>query len=143
MAAHCRPSCRAPAANALQVLGKILICLVVIVCTGDQSLIHLAPIVFVFAIVVVARFRNADLEKVRIAKHRVGSCVAAARMAIDAGAVDVDPRISRGELLHAADLIRQRVITHVAVVKVVKTLDRSGFPIPSISTTMKPSSASA
>src|SRR5690606_40175596 len=49
---------------------------------------------------------SADLEEVRVAEHRAGGGVAAARMAPDADAVDVDPRIARGELLHHRDLVR-------------------------------------
>src|SRR2546421_13088800 len=43
-------------------------------------------------------------------------------MAVDAGAVDVDPRIAARELLRRRDLVGQRVVAHVGVVRVVKFL---------------------
>ena len=43
-------------------------------------------------------------------------------MAVDAGRVDVDPRIALRELLHPGDLIGQRVVAHVAVVGLVERL---------------------
>src|SRR5262245_46780422 len=43
-------------------------------------------------------------------------------MTPDAGAIDVDPGVSLGTLLHAGHLIGQRVVTHVAVIRGVKLL---------------------
>src|SRR5438132_9287207 len=43
-------------------------------------------------------------------------------MAIDASALDIDPRVAFGKLLHRGYLIRQSVIAHVAIISIVKFL---------------------
>ena len=43
-------------------------------------------------------------------------------MAIDASALDIDPRVAFGKLLHRGHLIRQSVIAHVAIISIVKFL---------------------
>ena len=70
----------------------------------------------------VPGFRDPDLEEIRIAEHGVGRRVAAARMSVDARAIDVDPRVLRRKLLHAGHLIGKRVVAHVAVIRLVKLL---------------------
>jgi hypothetical protein len=72
-------------------------------------------------------------------EHRTGSGVAAAGVAPDADPIEVDPRVPAGEILDAGDLVGQRVVLDVFEVGVV---ERLGVPMPSIATTMKPSSAS-
>ena len=68
----------------------------------------------------VSRFRDAHLEEVWITEHCIGRGEPAARVAIDPGAVNVDPRIVLSELLHARDLIRQSVVAHLAVIRIVE-----------------------
>src|SRR3546814_7745113 len=65
---------------------------------------------------------RADLEQVRIAEHRAGGGVAAAGLAPYAGAVEVDPGVAFGQLLHPRDLVGQRVVADVAEVRVVEGL---------------------
>src|SRR3954452_9875040 len=43
-------------------------------------------------------------------------------MTVDAGTIDVDPREPRGKFLHRPDLVGQRVVAHVAVVRLVELL---------------------
>ena len=45
---------------------------------GQQPLITLAPVVLVFALVVIARFGDTNLEEIRVAEHRVGGSESAA-----------------------------------------------------------------
>ena len=98
----------------------------------ERALIALAPVVFVLALVVVAGLGDADLEEVvvRRAQQRVRGDEAAARVAPHRGLVDVDPRILLRELLHAGDLIGNRVVTaHRAVVRVgerLRSIRRAG-----------------
>ncbi len=111
----------------LQVSRHELVGLVVVVRGAvrvrlEQPLPLLAPVVLVLAVVVVAGLRDADLEEVRVAEHRVGGRVAAAGVAVDAGAGEVDPRVALGQLLHGGDLVRQAVVAHVAVVGGVERL---------------------
>src|SRR3546814_1016426 len=70
----------------------------------------------------VAAFGDADLEKSRVAEHRAGGGVAAAGVAPDAGAVEVDPGVAFGQLAHAGDLVGQGVVADVAEVRVVEGL---------------------
>src|SRR5690606_28567417 len=95
---------------------------------GDdwQSLPLLGPVVLVAAVVVVAALGDADLEEIRVAEHRTGGGVAATGVAPDAGAVEVDPGVAFGQLLHAGDLVGQRVVTDVADVGVVEGLGAPG-----------------
>src|ERR1051325_10688938 len=41
-------------------------------------------------------------------------------MTVDSCTVDVDPGIELGELLHSGQLIRKRIVTHVAVIRLVE-----------------------
>src|SRR5207244_4815551 len=88
----------------------------------QQSLVALTPIVLVFALVVIASLRDSDLEEIRIAEHRVGGGEPAAGVSVDSGAIDIDPREPLRQLLHAGNLIGQCVVSHLAVVGVVKRL---------------------
>ena len=91
-----------------------------------QAVVALGPIVLVRSVVVVAGFADADLEEVRIEEHRGGGGIAPARMAPDAGAIQVDPRILRRQRLHPRDLVGQGVVDHVAVVRVLEGLAAPG-----------------
>src|ERR1700735_783950 len=96
---------------AFQIFGHVLIGLVVVVGGAvrifhEQALVAFAPVVFILAIIVVARLGNSHLEKIGITKHGVGSGVAAAGMAVDSSAVDIDPGIFRGGFFHSRDLVR-------------------------------------
>lgn len=83
---------------ALQIFCEILIRLVIVVsCTvltfHQQSLVVLAPIVFIFPIVVIPGLGDADLEKIRVAEHRIDGGVSSAGMAPDADAGNINPEI--------------------------------------------------
>src|SRR5262249_44210482 len=87
----------------LQVFGLKLVGLVVVIGAAagfgfQQALPLFGPIVFVDAIVVVAGFRDPHLEEIGVAEHRAGGGESAARMAVDTGAIDVDPGVALGEL---------------------------------------------
>src|SRR3546814_3578828 len=78
---------------AFEPVGVALVGLVVVVARAvlrdhRQALPLLGPVVLVAAVVVVAAFGDADLEKSRVAEHRAGGGVAAAGVAPDAGAVE-------------------------------------------------------
>src|ERR1035438_7628162 len=111
---------------ALQILGEILIGLVVVIRAvarfAQQPLIALAPIVLVLAVVVVAGLRDPDLEEVRIAEHGIRRGVTAAGVSPDARPFNVDPGKPPRQLLHAAHLVGQRIVAHVAVIGVVEAL---------------------
>ena len=70
----------------------------------------------------IARFGNADLKEIGVAKHRRCGSKTAARVAPDADAVEVDVVIFGGELFYARDLVFESVIGHVAVARIVKGL---------------------
>ena len=60
---------------ALEVLGKVLVRLDLVVVSPigilhEQALIALAPVVLVVALIVVSRFGDPDLEEIGIAEHR-------------------------------------------------------------------------
>ena len=95
-----------------------------------EALVSFAPIVFVFAIIVISRFGDADLEEVGIAEHGVGGCEPAAGMTVDRRSIGVDPAIAPRQFFHAGDLIGQRVVAHVRVVRVVKRLRSPRRPHP-------------
>src|ERR1700742_5027897 len=112
---------------ALQVLGKVLIGLrgVIIGPIGiahQQPIIALTPVVLIVAIVMVTGFRYADLEEIRITEHRPGRGKSATGMPPDTDLIEIDKRISLRELLDTRDLIRQRVLGHIAIAHVMKTL---------------------
>ena len=75
----------------------------------ERSLIPLAPVVFVLTLIVIAGLGDPDLEEIveRRAQQRVGGDESAARVAPHRGLLDVDPRETLRELLHAGDLIRE------------------------------------
>ena len=71
----------------------------------------------------VARLRDAHLEEIGKAEHRGGRGEPAAGVSPDTGPLDVDPRIPARQLLHAGDLIGNRVVAaHRAVVRVLERL---------------------
>ena len=112
---------------ALQIPGYQLVGLIVIIrgAAGlgfQQALPFLGPIVFIFAIVVVAGLGDTDLEEIGVVEHGAGSGIAAAGVAVDAGAVDVDPREALRQLAHAGNLIRERVVAEIAEVGFVEFL---------------------
>ena len=78
----------------------------------------------------IAGLRHADFEEVGIVEHRRGGRIAAARVAVDAGAIEIDPREARRQLLHARDLIGQRVVAHVAVPGLVERTRSPRRPHP-------------
>ena len=119
----------------LQVLRVRLVRLIVVVAGAvglflQQPLPLFAPIVFVLPVVVIAGLRNPDLEEIRIAEHRVGGRIAAARVAIDAGAIDVDPRVPLRELFHPGNLIGERVVAHIGEIRFVKFFRTPRRPHP-------------
>ena len=75
----------------------------------------LAPRVVVDVVLVVARLREAGLEEIGIDEHRRRRHEAAARVAPDAHAIDVDERVAPGELLDRGLLVGQPVVAQVAV----------------------------
>src|SRR5277367_3837481 len=75
----------------------------------------LAPVVGVAALVVVPRLGDPYLEKIGIGEQRGSGGIAAAGMTVDPGALDIDPWVGLRQLLHRGDLIRQRVVPHVAI----------------------------
>ena len=112
---------------ALQTLRLKLVGLIVVVGCAvlvglQQALPLLGPIIFIDAVVVIAGFGDSHLEDVGVTEHGVGCGVAAAGMAVDAGAVDIDPGVALRELLHARDLVRKGVVAHVAEVGFVELL---------------------
>src|SRR5437660_2139346 len=117
---------------AFQVLGHILVGLVIVVggavgLAFEESLVSLAPVVLVFAVVVVSGLRYADFKKVGITEHGICRSVASAGMAIDSGMVEIDPGIALGQLGHACNLVGKRVIAHIAVVNIVIFLGTPGI----------------
>src|SRR6185503_17597218 len=66
------------------------------------------------------------LEEVRIAEHRACGRKSSSGVTVNAGAIYVDPRKPRGELFHSAHLIGQRVVAHIAVVRVMEFLGARG-----------------
>ena len=76
----------------------------------------------------VAAFRDADLDEVRVAEHRSHRSVAAARVPPHANTVQVDPRIALGKFAYAADLIRDGIDANVVEVLVMKGLGPLGIP---------------
>src|SRR6202030_4871414 len=83
---------------ALQVFGKVLIGLVIVIggavgILDEQSLIPLAPIVLVLAIVVIAGLRYPHFKKIGVAEHGVSRRVASAGMAINPCAITINPRL--------------------------------------------------
>src|SRR5690606_29701919 len=94
--------------------------------SDEQAVVALAPVVLVVPVVVVPGLRDADLEEVGVAEHRGRGREPAAGVAPDAGTLDVDERVALGELAHSCDLIGQRVVAHVAVVRVMERLGASG-----------------
>src|SRR5215472_3622729 len=96
---------------------------------GHQTLIALAPVILVFALVVVARLRNAHLEETGEAEHRSSRRESPARVAPDPGALDIDPGKAPRELLHSGNLIGNRVVTpHRSVIRVLKRFGPAGRP---------------
>jgi hypothetical protein len=93
----------------------------------DQALIALAPVVFVLTLIVVPRLGDPNFEEVGEPEHRRRGSEPAARMAPDAGAVEVDPRIAARQLRHAGDLIGDGIVAaHRAVVGVLERLRSAG-----------------
>ena len=68
----------------------------------------------------VSCLRDTHLEEIGIAEHRISGGKSTAGVSVNSGAVNVDPSITLGELLHARDLIGERVVSHFAVVRVVE-----------------------
>src|ERR1700683_581872 len=109
---------------ALQIFGEALVGLVVVVGGAigifyQQTLVAFAPVIFVLAIVVVAGFGDSHLDEIGVAKHGGGRGIAATGMAVDAGAIDVNPGIFLGEFFHPSDLIGEGVVFHFAEIEVV------------------------
>ncbi len=116
---------------AFQILRDELIGLVVVVRGAirtalEQPLPLFRPVVLVHAVVVIAGLGDPDLEEIREAEHRGRSRVAAAGMAVDSSAVDVDPGEALRDLLHPGHLIRDGVVAHVRVVRLVELLRTPG-----------------
>ena len=70
----------------------------------------------------IATLGDADFKEVRIVKHGRGCCVAASRVAIHAHAIEIDERILRGQIFHAAHLVGDGVVAEIAVIGFVKGL---------------------
>lgn len=68
------------------------------------------PVVLVHALVVIAGLGDANLEEIRIAEHGGSGGVAAAGVAPDADAVEVDEGVFRGEFADAGDLVGEGVV---------------------------------
>src|SRR5690606_40686941 len=97
---------------------------------NQQSLIALAPVVLVVAVVVITRLGHADLEELGMAEECRRRGEASARMSPDSHALDIDERISFRELPHSGDLLRKRVVAHVTVVRFVERLRAAGRSHP-------------
>ena len=114
---------------ALQVLRQLRVLLDVVL-EGDlavlldflDAVVLLAPAVVVDVVLVVARLGPCHLEEVRIDEHRRRGHEAAAGVAPDADAIDVDERMPLGELLDRRLLVGQPVVAQVAVAVVVVPL---------------------
>src|SRR6185312_3788503 len=98
-----------------QLIRLIVVVGLAILVLDQQPLVHLAPVVLVVAIIVVAALGPTDLEEPRITEHRVRGRIAPAGMSPDADAREVHPRIGGTELVERGDLVGQRVVAHLAV----------------------------
>src|SRR5207247_1151883 len=103
----------------------VLVALVVVAggavgAAAEQAVVALPPVVLVLPLVVIPRLGDRDFEEVGVAQDRVRGGVAAAGVAVDPGAVEVDPRVAPGQLAHPGDLIGDAVVAHVAVIGVVE-----------------------
>ena len=92
-----------------------------------QALILLRPVNVVAAIVMVARAGHGDFEEIRVAQNRVRRREAAAGMAEDPDAIEIDELVLRRELLDRRDVVRQTVVAEVAIVVVVERLRAMEF----------------
>src|SRR5215208_5574613 len=92
----------------------------------QQPLITLAPVVLILALIVITCFGDSDPEEVRILKHCRSGGESSTGVTVDSGAIDIDPRVPPRKLLHARDLIRKRVVSHLAVIRVVERLRPPG-----------------
>src|SRR5262249_22989357 len=109
------------------VLRDVFISLIVVVCREPRGVLKktlplFSPVVLIIAIVVIACFRDSDLEEVREMEHRSGRRVASSRMPVYTGSGYIHPLITAGKFLHSGDLVRQCVVTHVSEIRVVKFL---------------------
>src|SRR5690606_26010709 len=87
-----------------------------------HAVVRLGPPAVVHVVVVVPRGGDGDLEEVRVDQHRGRGHEAAARVAVDADALDVDERVPVRELLDRDLLVGQSVVAEVAVPVVVVPL---------------------
>jgi len=74
------------------------------------------------ALIVIAALCNPHLEQIRIVEHRSARSIAAAGVSIDPHLIEIDPRILRREVLHSRNLIRQRVVPQVGVIRLMERL---------------------
>src|SRR5271168_4236374 len=70
----------------------------------------------------VAALADPDLEEVRKMKHRRSSRVPSSGVAVDTGAIEIDPWVFRRKVLHTGDLVGDRIVSEIAVVSLVETL---------------------
>ncbi len=118
---------------ALEIVCQQVVCLIVVVRGSvwvhfQQSLPLLSPIVLVVAVVVVARLRHRNVVEVWIAHDGVRRGVTPAGVTVDADVLGIDPGMTRAELADAGHLIRQSVVSHVAIVRIVEPLGATRRP---------------
>src|SRR5258706_5710845 len=75
----------------------------------------------------IAGFRNADLEKIRVAEHSGCRSKATTRMSPDADMRCIHVPVFRSKLPDTSDLIRQRILTHIRIIHVMKTFVAVGI----------------